>query len=82
MLLTNALAAEWTPAQAAVLRRVSGVESVHDAVTRTSSAKACAPRPAFCIPVLGFYIARRQLLRIRASLWCAPVTSPARLTSL
>ena len=32
VLLTKALAAEWTPAQAAVLRRVSGVESVHEAV--------------------------------------------------
>ena len=47
VLLTNALAAEWTPAQAAVLRRVSGVESVHDAVTRTSSAKVRAWPPTF-----------------------------------
>ncbi|KAK9836023.1 hypothetical protein WJX81_006680 [Elliptochloris bilobata] len=49
VLLTEALAAEWTPAQAAVLRRVSGVESVHDAVTRTSSAqngvRPSAPAP-------------------------------------
>ena len=42
VLLTNALAAEWTPAQAAVLRRVSGTETVHEAVTRTSLVQACA----------------------------------------
>ncbi len=35
-LLSEALAAEWTPAQAAVLGRVSAVESVYEAVTRTS----------------------------------------------
>jgi len=35
-LLSEALAAEWTPAQAAVLGRVSAVETVYEAVTRTS----------------------------------------------
>lgn len=41
-LLSEALAAEWTPKQAAVLSSLSGVESVHDAVTRTSAAQVCS----------------------------------------
>lgn len=41
-MLSEALAAEWTPKQAAVLSTLSGVESVHDAVTRTLAAQVCS----------------------------------------
>ena len=37
--LTDSLAMEWTPAQAALLRQTEGVESVVEAVRRTATAK-------------------------------------------
>lgn len=47
-LLTEALAAEWTRAQAAVLERTEGVESVHQAVQRVNSCMPQVPPPAKC----------------------------------
>ncbi len=45
-LLTEALAAEWTRAQAAVLERTEGVESVQQAVQRVALRTPQVPAPA------------------------------------
>lgn len=42
-MLTEALAAEWTREQAAVLERTEGAESVVDAVQRVASASPLVP---------------------------------------